>query len=89
MDAFLRCDRVVTLTARLADGTVAADSRELVEMHLLTCPTCLRHVRKAQLVRSHLAALPGRQAPAHLVAPAPASAAANPAPASTGSEPAS
>ncbi|WBB72718.1 zf-HC2 domain-containing protein [Micromonospora sp. WMMD1128] len=71
MDAFLRCDRVVTLTARLADGTMAADSRELVEMHLLTCPSCLQHVRKAQLVRSSLAALPGRHVPEHLAAPTP------------------
>ncbi|WFE38537.1 zf-HC2 domain-containing protein [Micromonospora sp. WMMD998] len=68
MDAFLRCDRVVTLTARLADGTVAEDTRELLEMHLLSCPACLQHVRKAQLVRSSLAALPGRHAPEHLAA---------------------
>ncbi|WP_422734254.1 anti-sigma factor family protein [Micromonospora sp. WMMD558] len=67
MDAFLRCDSVVALTARLADGTVAADRRELVEMHLLACPSCLQHVRKVQLMRSSLTALPGRHAPEHLV----------------------
>jgi len=75
MDNFLRCDSVVSLTARLVDGAVEPHRRELVEMHLLACPACLWHVRKVQDLRAVLSDLPDRRAdpddrrvPEHLLA---------------------
>jgi anti-sigma factor RsiW len=62
MDNFLRCDSVVSLTARLVDGAVEPHRRELVEMHLLACPACLWHVRKVRDLRAILGGLPGRGA---------------------------
>ncbi|MET7666532.1 anti-sigma factor family protein [Micromonospora luteifusca] len=76
MDTFLRCDSVVSLTARLIDGTVAPDRRELVELHLLVCPACLSHVGKVRGLRAGLSSLPGRPAPEHLLALATGNAAA-------------
>ncbi|MET8040068.1 zf-HC2 domain-containing protein [Micromonospora sp. NPDC005215] len=67
MDTFLRCDSTVSLTARLIDGTVAADRRELVELHLLVCPACLSHVGKVRDLRASLSSLPGRPPPEHLL----------------------
>ncbi|MEU7798068.1 zf-HC2 domain-containing protein [Micromonospora arborensis] len=76
MDTFLRCDSVVSLTARLIDGTVAPDRRELVELHLLVCPACLSHLGKVRDLRASLSSLPGRPAPEHLLALAAGNAAA-------------
>ncbi|WP_433129698.1 hypothetical protein ACQPWW_05345 [Micromonospora sp. CA-240977] len=76
MDTFLRCDTAVSLTARLTDGAVAADRRELVELHLLVCPACLSHVGKVRDLRASLSSLPGRPAPEHLLALATGNAAA-------------
>ncbi|MDG4827854.1 zf-HC2 domain-containing protein [Solwaraspora sp. WMMD1047] len=60
MDNFLRCDNVVSLTARLVDGAVEPDRRELVEMHLLVCPACLAHLGKVRDLRAFLGDLPGQ-----------------------------
>jgi hypothetical protein len=50
----------VSLTARLVDGAVEPDRRELVEMHLLACPACLGHLGKVRDLRAVLGDLPDR-----------------------------